>query len=54
MAEVGIKCPMCGADLKGEHADDLGVKFKDHSHEVHDMEMSEEEAKQKVKMMLEK
>ena len=51
MAEVSIKCPTCGMELKAPNEEDLGKKFKVHTHEVHDMEMSEEEATQKVKMM---
>ena len=53
MAEVGIKCPTCGMDLKAPNKDELGKVFKEHTAHVHDMEMSEEEAKSKVKMMLE-
>jgi len=51
MAEVSIKCPQCGMELKAPNDDELAKNFKAHTHEVHDMEMSEEEAKQKVKMM---
>lgn len=51
MAEVSVKCPQCGMDLKAPNEEELAKTFKGHAHEAHGMEMSEEEAKQKVKMM---
>jgi predicted small metal-binding protein len=53
MAEVSIKCPQCGMEIHGPDEEGLARNFKEHTHEVHSMEMSEEEAKKKVKMMLE-
>lgn len=52
MAEVSIKCPNYGMDLRAPHEDELAKTFKGHPHE-HGMEMSEEGAKKKVKMMVE-
>ena len=51
MAEVSVKCPTCGMDLKAPNEEELAKKFKGHAHEAHSMEMSEEEASKKVKMM---
>ncbi len=53
MAEVSIKCPSCGMDLRAAHGEELAKTFKEHTAHAHGMEMSEEEAKKKVKMMLE-
>ncbi len=53
MAEVSINCPTCGAHLKADDEHELAHTFKKHTADVHDMEMPEEEAKKKVKMMLE-
>jgi len=52
MAELSITCPVCGNDLHADHEDDLAHNFRDHAAE-HGKEMTEDEAKKKVKMMLE-
>jgi predicted small metal-binding protein len=47
---ASVKCPMCGAHMHADSDDELVKGFKKHSKDVHDMELSDEEAKKKIKM----
>jgi predicted small metal-binding protein len=47
---ASVKCPMCSAHMHADSDEELVQVFKKHSKDVHDMELSDEEAKKKVKM----
>jgi predicted small metal-binding protein len=51
MGEVSVSCPVCGQSLTAPNEDELAKTFKEHAHHDHGMEMSEEQAKMKVKGM---
>ena len=53
MAEVTVTCPICFEDIHGPDEEGLTKNYKEHAHEAHGMELSEEEAKQVVKIWLE-
>ena len=50
MAELSVACPICKQSLTAPNEDELAKVFKEHAKHEHGMEMSEEEAKEKVKM----
>ncbi|UCC75737.1 MAG: DUF1059 domain-containing protein [Anaerolineales bacterium] len=45
---ASIKCEMCGAHMEAETEEELAEIFQKHSKDVHDMELSDEEALRKV------
>ena len=49
MAELSVSCPACGQSLTAPNEDELVKVFKEHAKHQHSMELSEEEAKEKVK-----
>lgn len=51
MGEASVGCPICGKSLTAPNEDELVKAFKEHAHRDHGMEMSEEQAKMKVKGM---
>jgi len=53
MADVTVTCPMCGTDLHGPDVDALVKNYTEHAKQAHEMEMSEEEARQAVEIWLE-
>ena len=53
MAELSVKCPTCGMPLKAPTEDELVKAWQEHSKTAHSMELSEEEARAKVKMAME-
>ena len=52
MTKVSIKCPACGGSLTAMNKEDLVKVFKEHAHHDHDMDMSEEKAREKVEKSL--
>ena len=53
MAEVTVTCPVCGMDIHAPDEEELAKTYKEHAHEAHGMEISEEAVKQVVKIWLE-
>ncbi len=53
MAEPSVSCPICKQGLTAPNEDELVKIFKEHVKHEHGMEMSEEEAKEKMKMGME-
>jgi predicted small metal-binding protein len=53
MGELTVTCPICGTEIHAPDEDGLATKYKEHAHEAHGMEMSEEDAKQAIKIWLE-
>lgn len=50
MGEASVGCPICGKSLTAPNEDELVKTFRDHAKHDHDMDMSEEMAREKVKM----
>jgi predicted small metal-binding protein len=53
MAELTVTCPMCGLEIHGSDEDGVAKNYTQHAHEAHGMDISEEEAKEVVKIWLE-
>jgi predicted small metal-binding protein len=53
VAELTITCPVCFTEIHGPDLDGLAKNYKAHAREAHGMEMSEEEAKDAIKIWLE-
>ena len=53
MAELTVTCPMCATEIHGPDVDALVKNYTEHAHEAHAMEISEEEARQVIKIWLE-
>lgn len=49
MGEHSVTCPACGQSLTAHGEDELVKTFKEHAHHHHGMDMSEEQAREKVK-----
>ena len=45
MAELSIKCEMCGASLEADTRTELMNVSQEHAKHAHDMDMSDQEAK---------
>ena len=52
MKMVSVKCPACGDNLTALNKRDLVAAFKKHAHHHHDMDMTDEQAGQKVDKQL--
>ena len=52
MEMVSVKCPACGDSLTALNKHDLATAFKKHAHHHHDMDMTEEQAREKVEKQL--
>ncbi|HEM60975.1 MAG TPA: DUF1059 domain-containing protein [Chloroflexi bacterium] len=50
MAEISVKCSSCGGMLTAESEPEMVKKLQAHAKEAHNMEMSEEKAKEAIKM----
>ena len=53
MAELSVACPVCKQSLTAPNEDELAKMFKEHAKHQHSMELSEEEAREKVQAILE-
>jgi len=48
MAELSVACPACGQSLTALNEDELVKAFKEHAKHDHGMDLSEEQAREKV------
>jgi predicted small metal-binding protein len=50
MAELSVKCSTCGHVLTADSEEEMIKAIQAHAKEKHNMEMSEEKAKESIKM----
>jgi len=50
MAELGVKCPVCGMPLRERDEEELAKELVDHAKHEHGMEMPLERATEKIRM----
>ena len=46
MAELSVKCEVCAARLEADSEDELAKLMQEHAKDAHDVDMSEEEARE--------